>query len=600
VPVLGGETIYHPSYNDNCLVNVAALGIVEEDRIIHSYVPKKAKSEPYVFILIGKSTDQTGFGGASFSSATLDSDDDMKNVGAVQVHDPFLKRVVVEAIKAMTQELHDQDIEIGFKDLGAGGISCAVSELAAASGFGSEIQLESVNVAHDGLPPEVITCSETQERFCVAVPETVADRVCEIFNVDFDLPRLYHQAGAAIIGKVTQDPHFIVYNGKEQVCHLPINVITTEVQVERNAQSKPIQKHADYEGVPVSEIASLCQSVLGSPQVISKRYVYRFYDNAVRGDTVIYPGEGDAVAVTPVEGCPTGLVVSMDSNVYGEVDPYVSGAAAVAEAVRNIVSVGATPIALTDCLNYGNPEKPEVFFDFEEGVKGISDASNALGFIEGEPLPIISGNVSFYNESSNGKAVVPSPVILAVGRLSHYEKGLTMQLQSSDSRLVLIGDRFPEFGGTLIRQFKEGLNGAAPQVRFSEEARANKVLHSLIQQEKIRSCHDISTGGLWVTLCEMVLGERGNARVGAVLNVPESLDPFTVFFSENGGYLCEVSSDECEGVVDSFKNQNVFVSEIGHTQNVLEVTLSKDSSIIGSFLASDLEAIWNQRSTLNV
>ena len=196
VPVLGGETCYHESYNDNCLVNVAAVGLITEDDIIHSYVPDQAKKEPYDVILFGKSTDATGFGGASFSSATLDKEDEMSNMGAVQVHDPFLKRVLSQAIKELLKRCKEANVEIGFKDLGAGGIACVTSELAVAAGLGIKVDLDLVNVAIENLEPKIIACSETQERFCVVVPQHFTQTVLDLFNKEFELPKIYPQAGA--------------------------------------------------------------------------------------------------------------------------------------------------------------------------------------------------------------------------------------------------------------------------------------------------------------------------------------------------------------------------------------------------------------------
>ncbi|MBT5856324.1 phosphoribosylformylglycinamidine synthase, partial [bacterium] len=352
VPMLGGETLYHPSYNDNCLVNVAALGLIAEDDIVHSYVPKEAATEPFDVILFGKSTDATGFGGASFSSAILDVEDEVQNMGAVQVHDPFLKRVLAEAIKELPKVL--KGIPWGFKDLGAGGISCAAPELAIGGGFGIKLNLDNVNVAIEGLPPEVIACSETQERFCVVVPRTATASVIKLFNEDFEMPNLYHKAGAAVIGEVTTDDRFVITYKGEAICDLPVAAITTEVKAERTAEPRVIQREgAEAPRVDIAQVQALAIAQLAQKFNASKRYVYRNFDNAVRGDTVVYPGEADAVVVTPIEGCDAAVAVSMDSNIYGEADPYVSGAAAVAEAVRNVVAVGARPITVTDCLNYG-------------------------------------------------------------------------------------------------------------------------------------------------------------------------------------------------------------------------------------------------------
>lgn len=585
VPVLGGETLYHPSYNDNCLVNVAALGLVAEDQIIHSFVPDEAKDEPYDVILFGKSTDSTGFGGASFSSDVLDSDDDMKNLGAVQVHDPFLKRVIVDAIQALMTLVQERGWKIGFKDLGAGGISCATSELGVAAGLGVSLNLDDVNVAVPGLPPEVIACSETQERFCLVVPKRASAEILDLFNTTFALPELYHKAGAAIVGEVTQEARFVIHHQGDLVCDLPIEAITTDVHADRQADPNRVVASEQTDAtMTVDELNDYCLAHLALHNNVSKRYVYRFYDNAVRGDTVVYPGEADAVVVTPIDGSDAAVAVSMDSNLYGNVDPYVSGAAAVAESVRNVVAVGAQPIAISDCLNYGSPEQPTVFYDFQEGVRGIGDAARALSF-DDVNLPVISGNVSFYNESKAGNAVVPSPVICCVGRMSDYRQARTMQVSEAGLTLLLVGKRYAEFGATQLATGRPDLisqSAAAPQVRLDEEAANNKFIHQLYKDGAVEACHDISVGGLWQSVCEMVFGERGNARVGVSLQVPVDLAPATCLFSENGGYLLAVKTERVEQIINLAEDAGVYLDVLGAStadKTIAVTTVSGDFQI---------------------
>lgn len=581
VPVLGGETLYHPSYNDNCLVNVAALGLVEESKIIHSYVPEDAKTVPYDIILFGKSTDATGFGGASFSSATLDSDNQDVNLGAVQVHDPFLKRVLAEAIKVLLQEVYEKKIPIGFKDLGAGGISCATSEIASASGFGVEINLDLVNTAFADLPPQVIACSETQERFCLAVPRTFSERVLAIFNEQFELPKLYPLAGAAVIGAVIQEGMYRIWHKGHIVCNLPVQAITTEVRSPRTANPRPLVQEESV--VPTAEIEAVKKALIQTferKNNASKRYIYRYFDNAVRGDTIVYPGEADAVVVAPVQGCTAGAVVAMDSNLYGHVDPYVSGAAAVAESIRNVVAVGARPIALTDCLNYGNPEKPDVFFDFQQGVKGIKDAAEALNFYNPtEAVPIISGNVSFYNESKTGSAVVPSPVVLCIGKIEDYHAVCTMQLNEPRHMLFMIGDRYNEFAGTQIQPILGLKATVAPQVRLKEENAQNRLVHQLISKRLLSACHDVSMGGAWQALSEMVLGERGHARVGIDLELQEDKSLLTWMFSENGGYIVAVPVRHLTDVQKLLQDSEVYFRQIGRTTEDLQMRVTYGSYV---------------------
>ncbi len=576
VPVLGGETLYHQSYNDNCLVNVAAVGLLTEDQIVHSYVPQNAKNEPYDVILIGKPTDATGFGGASFSSATLDDDDQMTNLGAVQVHDPFLKRVLVEAIKVLLDTVKNKGIEIGFKDLGAGGISCATSEIAVGGGFGIKVNLDQVNIAIPNLAPEIIACSETQERFCLAVPRHFTQEALDIFNKTFDIPTLYPNGGAAVIGEITQDNLFIMTYKNEEICHLPVESITTEVKANRIAEPREIKKDAsDKTEIDHDQsLKDVCTSFIECLNNRSKRYVYRFFDNAVQGNTIIFPGEADAVVTTPIPDSLVGLAVSMDSNLYGEYDPYVSGAAAVAESIRNVVAVGARPIALTDCLNYGNPEKPSVFYDFQEGVRGIKEAAESLSMINGDPVPIISGNVSFYNESKQGNAVVPSPVICCIGKVSDVNKSKTIQCFESNLSLVIIGKRYSEFAGTQIQQFLKHKPSVAPQVRLQDEASQNSIILQLIDNKHVQVVHDISVGGAFQSIVEMILGERGTANVGASIHVTND-DPITTLFSENGGYVIATNQlEKCEALL---KSHNCWYDVIGKTTQNKELSIETNT-----------------------
>ena len=594
VPVLGGETLYHESYNDNCLVNVAALGLIDTDHIIHSAVPKQAKDTPYVLILLGKSTDATGFGGASFSSQTLDDENADVNVGAVQVHDPFLKRVIVEASKELLKEVKKQNIPIGFKDLGAGGIACACSEIGISGGFGVKLNLDQVNTSIKNLPSEVIACSETQERYCLAVPKSFADQVLKIYNETFALPKLYPNAGAAVIGDVITESKFILHHQQKCVCDLPIAAITTDVSVHRHAQA-PTKKTPSTTSDTVLEtnIQKAALAVLSDQNCISKRYVYRFYDNAVRGNTIIYPGEADAVVVKPINDCDQAVAVSMDSNLYGHACPYTSGLAAVCESVRNVISVGAKPIALTDCLNYGNPEIPSAFYEFEQGVKGIADAANKLSFIPNQALPLISGNVSLYNESKNKKAVIPSPVLLCVGKLQSYKQAKTMQITDSTACLFRIGNTQAAYAGTIAAKLKLCTDQHVMQINLEQESAQNACVYNLFQNNYIHACHDISTGGSFLSLVEMLLGERGTYQVGADITFKHDL--FQELFSEAGGYIIAVAKKHQKEVQNSLLKSQVAFQYLGQCNNSSQLKIQSNNNHL-TLTNHQLSDIWNSKN----
>ena len=599
VPNVGGETIYHPSYNENCLVNVAAIGLVREDKIIRSKVPEAAKNTPYVMILLGKTTDATGYGGASFSSTILDADDEQQNLGAVQVHDPFMKRVLVVAIEDMLTYANLQGIDIGFKDLGAGGISCATSELAVAGGFGCELNLNNVPVVDASLDPEIIACSETQERFCVVVPEAHAQAICDIFNTKHDMNALYPGAGAAVIGHVIPEPQYRIRVNGELICDLPVSAITTEVLADRLMGEKTIHRLADTspQGINHQDVALRMLSQLYNTQ---KKHVYCHYDQFVKNNGVVIPGEADACVLAPIDGASDGVAVTIDSNTYGTKDPYVSGAYAVAEAIRNVIAVGAEPIALTDCLNYGNPEKPDVFYDFSEGVRGIGDAARKLS-THNDVVPIISGNVSFYNESATGQAVVPSPVICCIGRMPNADDAHRMQLSHVGAHVVMVGNRYSEYAETQLQSTLLAMGtsitfSTVPQVRFAEEKAINMAMLQVNQLQLTKAVHDISQGGAWQAVIEMLAGDRNWPFVGIHLECPEGMDETAFLFSENGGFLCEVLPDDLDDCLAVFNAHGVVAQSIGQTNESQSVVVRHQGKTLMDVSLTDALLAFNAKN----
>jgi len=533
VPNMGGDTEFHPGYDDNCLVNVVAFGIVPHDRVVHSFVPEEAHREPYVLVLAGKPTDDTGFGGATFASADLDGEQGM---GAVQVADPFLKRVLSEANAEVLQLLFQRNISFGFKDLGAGGIACVTSELAAHGGLGINVNLDAVPVSLKNLPPEVIACSETQERYGLAVPGSIANEVLAIYNEKFELPRLFPECRAAIIGEFTSTPVYNVICRGEKAAETPIRYITEGIVYEREERTvdfskpEPPDRHCN----PPDNIAKMLTSIAGC----SRGSIWSYYDSEVQGATMLRPGEADACVSVPVEGSRTGLAVAGDGNPwYGELDPFLGGAHAVGEAVRNVVAVGATPICATDCLNFGNPEDPEAFYQFKRSVEGISEACRSLGFSGGSyPLPIVSGNVSFYNQSTRGRAIPPSPIVAVFGKLHDHRKATDIVLRKPGNIILLVGTRKDELGGSLFYRTCLGhTGGTVPAFRGTLEKKMADWVLKVIHQGKAYSVHDISVGGLAVAGAEMALA---SGRLGIDLTLDSN--PVTLF-SETPGYLIEVS-----------------------------------------------------------
>jgi phosphoribosylformylglycinamidine synthase len=353
--------------------------------------------------------------------------------------------------------------------------------------------------------------------------------------------------------------------------------------------------------------------------------VYRHYDSEVKGNTVVRPGEADACVVAPIPGSRVGMAIAVDGNPFlAALSPYEAGAAAVAESVRNVVAVGAVPIALTDCLNFGNPEIEEVFQDFVDAVRGIGDAARGIGMKDSdEPIPIISGNVSFYNQSSAGNAILPSPIVCAVGRVSDIARHATVGVKSADSRMLLVGERHGELGASaFMRTVAGGVGAGPPHVRADEERAMMAAVTDLIEAGLVRSCHDISDGGMVVALAEMLFGSSPDVEVGAEIDlgavVPEgtggapagrgvsgaggraagdALAVCELLFCENGGYLLEVDPADVARAFAVLTKRGAWHAEIGRTTATSGLVVREDG--VGDIVLSEdaMSAAWLNGAT---
>ncbi len=585
VPTYGGEAFFDASFDDNCLVNVVALGIVEEGGIIRSRVPEEAKHVPYDLILVGKPTDASGFGGAAFASERLDGSAATEKQGAVQVPDPFVKRVLAEAIKDMLKFARDHKVPIGFKDLGAGGISCAFSEMPEASGFGAKIDLDKVNKAFANLLPEVIACSETQERFAIAVPTRVSKEIVRIFNEKFEMPHLYTGAGATVIGRVTTDGRFQITHGGRVVCDAAMDVITSGIAYRREQKKRERQL-----ALPVSaaktDLRESLLALLGSVNISDKAAIYQHYDCEVQGHAVLRPGEADASVEMFVPGASVALVASIGSHSrIGLIDPYAGGAWSVFEATRNAACVGALPLCITDCLNFGDPEDPGVFHEFVESVRGIGDACRALTlFGDNSPLPVISGNVSLYNQSEKGSAIAPTPIVACAARLDDASRARGFALKQVGSRLVLLGRLHDDLGGSEYeRLFGNHGHARAPQPDFGFEKALVQALVAGFSKRLVLAAHDVALGGLLVTVAEMAIASAP-FEVGAKLELGDA--SAAKCFSEMGGIVVEVSDASWEECAAVLKQHSVPFLEIGRTAEAPELRVSTTA---GSFTTTNDE-----------
>jgi len=548
VPNLGGDVYFHESFNENCLVNVVAVGLVDQAHITHSRVPKQAASEPYDLILVGKPTDWSGMGGAAFASADLDAAAAHENKGSVQTPDPFLKRMLTVANREALRLARDEGVEIGFKDLGAGGVACVTSELVDAGGFGCDVDLALVHQV-TGLPARVCACSETQERYGLAVPARLTERVLKIYNEDFALPTLYDGACARRIGTVTQERRYVLRLGDRIVCDAPVETITEGIRYDRVAEAPARREVPADERLPEEPLARIGDewlALMAHPNLASREYLYRHYDSEVQANTIVRPGEADAGVVAPLAGCRRAVALSADGNpLLGLADPWTGGAAAVVEACRNVACVGGEPSAITDCLNFGNPENPNAFWQFSEAVRGVGDACRGIGLCarEGVPLPVVSGNVSLYNQSSSGRAVAPSPIIACIGLVPDHAQCRSQRFKTPGDVLLLMGARRPEMAGSVYLDagFAAG-RPAVPPLEFAAARREIRAMCDLVAGGLVTAAHDISDGGLAACLSEMAMGLEAGGLLGAELQLPvrEGLTAREFLFGEAGGFLLTV------------------------------------------------------------
>ena len=591
IPNICGDVYFNDSFDENCLVNVVCLGIVKEKDIIHSYAPKNA--EGYDIVIVGKATDNSGFGGAAFASLILDEKERESNRGAVQVPDPFLKNVLIRASYAVFEEARKQGIILGFKDMGAGGIMCSTSELCSSSNFGADIDLSKVNVSMKDLPPYIIANSETQERFTWICPKEFTKTLLKIYNEDFELPSISLGAGAFVIGKVTKRQDYILRHENKVVCNVPIKDVTQGIRYEREKKAAKRNFKEPNLREP-SDFNKILLSVLKHPNVASKAKAYKHYDTSVMGNAVIETGYADAGVIKAVDNSSFGIALKTDCNPrYCRIDSYWGAVNAVAESMRNVAAVGAIPSALTDCLNYGNPEKPEAFYDFYEGVRGIADAAKNLHYKGSTyPVPVVSGNVSFYNESSSGKSVDPSPIIACIGILKDYSKAITMQLKKENSNLFLVGERREELGGSVYYEINGEIGSIVPIIDFEKERNIIYAIIDAINAGLILSCHDIADGGLATTISEMILGGDADGEIGAKINLDfTNLRNDKALFSESSGFAFEVEDIHLEKLKALFKFYKINLIQLGKTDKN-RLTITKNNKKIIDLPILKLKEAW--------
>ncbi len=550
LPNIAGDVYFDETFNDNCLVNVVALGALREDEIIHSFVPKDA--EGYDIIIVGKPTDNSGMGGAAFASLELDEADKEANKGAVQEPNPFLERHLLESTLNLFQKLQERgDLDkVGFKDMGAGGNICATVELVEPAGFGANIDLAKIHTSIPDLHPSVIAAAETQERLSWMCDPSLTDLIVKHYNEEWDLPKVSVGARASVVGKVTTGNYVVRYEDEVLMDAKPSD-ITEGVVVDR-PYADPNRTFTEPEFAQ-PDLREIFLKILGSENVASRLPIFERYDKVVQGQTVIEPGMADAGVVQPYlyrEDVPeihkVGAALSVDANPrHGKISPYWAAVNAVAESMRNVAAVGATPWACTDCLNFGNPEKPEQMWELVEGIRGIKESLEGIGHLDFDgPMAVSSGNVSLYNESKNG-SVAPSAVIGMLGRLEDASKAVTMEFKKAGSKLYLIGERKDELGASEYYAQMGHLGANVPQPDFAQVKQELRAVTQGITRGHILAAHDISEGGLAAAVAEMACGGRGKGKLSASVDISHVGDLRTdkKLFSETGGFVLEVADE---------------------------------------------------------
>ena len=509
VPTIAGETIFSGSYQNNILVNVMCVGIAEKGKTFTS----KAKGEGNPVILVGARTGRDGIGGASFASEELDDKSD-EDRPAVQIGDPFTKKLLIEACL----ELVGKDYIVGVQDCGAAGLTSSLCEMASQGDSGIEIELSKVPQREEDMTPYEIMLSESQERMIVVVKKGKEEEIKKIFDK--------WGLNSAIIGKVTSDKQFRINNNGKTVAEMPSKSLTEGFPVCLRQGKKPDYLHKlndlDLKKIPLPEdYKDVLLKLLKSPNISNKENIYEQYDHMIQTNTLLSPG--DDAAILRIRETSKAIALTTDGNGrYCYLNPFSGGKIAVAEAARNLSCKGALPRAVTDCLNFGNPEKEEIYWQLEQAIKGMSEACEAF------ETPVISGNVSLYNENK-GEAIYPTPVVGMVGILENIKDYCTMDFKYEGDLVVLLGENKEEIGGSeYLEVYHNLVAGTPPQINLTFEKAVQDACRESIEAGILSSAHDCSDGGLAVALAECCI----KSKKGVQIELDEKFRGDAVLFGE--------------------------------------------------------------------
>jgi phosphoribosylformylglycinamidine synthase II len=588
IPIVGGEIAFEPCYAGNPLVNVFCLGVAKHEDIIKGIASGAGNAVYYV----GAKTGRDGIHGATMASAEFDEKSAEKRP-AVQVGDPFMEKLLLEACL----EVMKTDALVGIQDMGAAGLTCSTTEMGSRGGAGIEIDVSLVPQRETGMTPYEIMLSESQERMLLVVKRGREPEVERIFD-KWDLH-------AVRIGEVTTDGILRVKDRGTVVAEIPNRALTDEAPVYRRPMIEPEYLHdvqmLDLEGLegdgsrqgghpaPVPDPNAALLALLESPTIGSKRWVVRQYDHMVRTNTINYPGHG--AGVVRIKGTDRALALSVDGNGrYGYLDPYRGAMLAVAEASRNVACAGARPLGATNCLNFGNPERPAIMWQFARAVEGIGAACRALG------VPITGGNVSLYNET-DGKAIYPTPTIGVVGLLEQADRVVGRRFQEAGDAIILLGEACGELGGSeYLKVVHDLVRGVPPALDLGAERALQTLLVTLADERLIRSAHDCSDGGLAVTLAECCFDTNGSGAEASIAGThvarDAALNAAAALFGESASrVVVSVVPDDVTTVLARAAAANVPARVIGETGgNLLRIAVAGEMVIDQS--VDDAERAW--------
>jgi phosphoribosylformylglycinamidine synthase II len=556
VPTVGGEVYFDESYNGNCLVNAFTVGVLRADRIFKGTA--SGVGNPVIYV--GSKTGRDGIHGATMASAEFDDTTESKRP-TVQVGDPFTEKLLLEACL----ELFKTDALVGIQDMGAAGLTSSSVEMAGRAGSGIEIDVGLVPRREEGMTPYEVMLSESQERMLIVAKRGREEEILRIFH-KWDL-------AAAVIGRVTDSGHHVILENGKVVANLPVEPLTDGAPVYDRPTKRPEwldQAQAfDARALPApKDLGAALLALLARPTIASKEWVFTQYDHMVRLGGVVTPGKADA-AVVRVEGGQKGLAVSVDCNsAFVYLDPYEGSRLAVAECARNVSCVGGEPLGLTDCLNFGNPERPEIMWQFAESTRGLAAACRELD------VPVVSGNVSLYNET-DGKAILPTPTVAIVGLLPDASKTCGATFRSAGDLIAVLGTTEGHLGGSeYLRAFHQKIAGRPPKLDAKAELSLQAFLRESVRGGLVKSAHDCSEGGLAVALSESCMMDGGR-RIGAKVKLDaHGVAPHALLFGEDASRAVISFAPEQRGALEAAAKRHgvplAVVGEVGGDALVID------------------------------